>query len=214
MNPPAPTEVSQPARNPADLRLGPKVASRLIVFFVAWAAVVGGFYLWKGTHTSHADLGSRLRDANPKVMQDATIEMAARMKQHDAEAIRWYPTLLAMADSHSTEMRGTAAWIMANDTTRDDFHQVLLRLIKDSAPSVRANAAVSLDKFKDPAGHQTAVEMVTGARASSDDQWEGLRALRVIGTREDLAAIARFENSAEQRLRDAAKEAAQGINDR
>jgi hypothetical protein len=112
------------------------------------------------------------------------------------------------------EQRGIAAWIMAYDTTRDDFHQALLRMTKDLSPSVRANAAVALDKFKDDGGHQCAVEMVSAPGATPDQQWEGLRALRVIGRREDLALTRRLESSADQRLRDAAKEATQGIDDR
>ena len=201
--------------NPADLRLGPKRTATLIVFFLTWGLVVGGFYLWRGFHRSKADLGTRLQDtSDPKTMQDATIELAARMKQHDPEAQRWYPTLLKMSESASAEQRGIAAWIMANDTTHDEFHQALLRLSKDPSPSVRANAAVSLDKFKDLAGHRVAVDMLTAPDASADQQWEALRALRVIGNTADLPAIARLQQSSDKRLRDAAAEAAQGIADR
>jgi hypothetical protein len=207
--------MNSPARHPSDTRLGPKRTATLIVFFAAWIAVVGGFYLWRGTHRSTADLGTRLQDASdPKAMQDATIELAARMKQHDPKAQSWYPTLFKMAESNLAEQRGTAAWIMANDTTRDDFHQVLLRLAKDPSASVRANAAVSLDRFKDPTGRQTVLDMVTSPGASWDAQWEGLRALRVIGQKEDLPIATRFESSSDSRLRDAAREAAQGIQDR
>lgn len=201
--------------NPADLRLGPKRTATVIVFFLTWGLVVGGFYLWRGFHRNKADLGTRLQDiSDPKMMQDATIELAARMKQHDPEAQRWYPTLLKMTESPSPEQRGIAAWIIANDTTRNDFHQALLRLAKDPSPSVWANAAVSLDKFKDPAGHQTAIAMLTAPDASPDQQWEALRALRVIGNTTDLPAISRLQQSPDQRLRDAANEAAQGIADR
>jgi HEAT repeat protein len=206
---------SSPARHPSDPRLGPKATAGMIVFFLGWAVVVGGFYLWRGTHGNKADLGTRLQDtSDPKAMQDATIELAARMKQHDAEAQRWYPTLLKMAESPSTEFRGMAAWIMANDTSRQEFHDSLLKLAKDTAPSVRANAAVSLDKFKDPVGHQTLIDMLQAQNASSDQVWEALRALRVIGTTEDLSHIARFENVSDSRVRDAAKEAAQEIRGR
>jgi HEAT repeat protein len=205
---------SSPARHPSDPRLGPKATAGMIVFFLAWVAVVGGFYLWRGTHGNKADLGTRLQDtSDPKAMQDATIELAARMKQHDAEAQRWYPTLLKMAESPSTEFRGIAAWIMANDTSRQEFHDSLLKLAKDTAPSVRANAAVSLDKFKDPVGHQTILEMLRPG-ASSDELWEALLAIRVIGVKADLPLVAGFEGSSDKRVRDAAKDAIQGIQDR
>ncbi|MGH9523091.1 MAG: HEAT repeat domain-containing protein, partial [Terriglobales bacterium] len=106
------------------------------------------------------------------------------------------------------------AWVMANDPANDDFHQALLGLTKDSAPSVRANAAVSLVRFNDPAGHQTIVDMLDDPHASSDQQWEALRALRVIGTKDDLALAQRFTGSSEERVRDAAGDAAQDIQDR
>jgi len=103
---------------------------------------------------------------------------------------------------------------MANDTTRDDFHQALLRLTKDRSPSVRANASVSLDRFKDPAGRESVLEMLTAPNATPDQQWEALRALRVIGTGQDLPLTTRFAASPEARVRDAAKDATQGIKDR
>ena len=56
--------------------------------------------------------------------------------------------------------------------------------------------------------------MLQAQNASSDQVWEALRALRAIGTTEDLSLIARFENSSDSRVRDAAKEAAQEIRDR
>lgn len=202
-------------RHPADPRLGPKRTATLLIFFAAWIAVVGGFYLWRGFHRSNADLGTRLQDtANAKTVQDASIELAARMKQHDAEAQRWYPTLLKMTESPTPEQRGIAAWIMSNDTSRDDFHEALLRLTKDPSPSVRANAAVTLDKFKDPTGRQTILAMLNSGADSSDATWEALRALRVIGTPADLALVARFKDSPDARIREAAKDAAQGIADR
>ena len=191
------------ARHPSDQRLGPRKTASLIVFFLAWIAVVGGFYLWRGTHRNTRDLGARLQDtSDPKAMQDATIELAARMKQHDPEAQRWYPTLLQMSGSASPDQRGIAAWIMANDTTHGEFHQVLLRLASDPAPSVRANAAVSLDRFKDPAGRQTVLDMLRSPHATSDEVWEALRAMRVIGTSEDAALVGRFEAFPESRIRD------------
>jgi HEAT repeat protein len=208
--------MNAPARDPSDQRLGPKRTATILLFFVTWFVVVGGFYLWRGVHRSTADLGTRLQDtANAKTVQDASIELAARMKQHDPEAQRWYPTLLKMTASDSPDQRGIAAWIMANDTTRDDFHQALLRLTKDPSPSVRANAAVSLDEFKDPAGRLTVIQMVR-VGAPEEEKFEGLRALKHVGKPEDLPLTTSVltDRFSSDRLRDAAKEAAQGIKDR
>ena len=204
-----------PPRNPNDLRLGPQRTAKMLVFVFTWIAVVGGFYAWRALHANHADLGTRLQDAsNLKTQQDASVEMAARMKSHDPAVKRWYPALLAMARSHSVNSRAISAWVMANDPSNEDFHQALLGLTSDSAPSVRANAAVSLVNFKDSAGRQTILTMLNDPHASSDQQWEALRALRVIGTPADLPLAKQFESSKEGRIRDAAGDAAQDIQER
>jgi HEAT repeat protein len=202
-------------RNPNDLRLGPQRTAKMLVFLVSWMAVVGGFFAWRALHPDNADLATRMQDvSDPKRQQDATLELATRMKQHDPEAKRWYPTLLNMANGQTVELRAIAAWVMANDPANEDFHRTLLKLTTDTAPSVRANAAVSLTKFDDPAGHQTIVDMLQDPHASSDQQWEALRALRVIGTPADLPLALRFQNTGESRIREAAGDAAQDIKDR
>lgn len=210
----AQTETPQ-TRDPKDMRIGPHRTATMLVFVISWIAVVAGFYGWRMLHASRADLGTRMQDvSDPKTQQDATIELAARMKQHDPEAKRWYPTLLTMAHGQSNELRAISAWVMANDPKNEDFHQVLLKMSSDSAPAVRANAAVSLTKFDDPAGLQTVRAMLDDPHASSDQQWEGLRALRVIGTKDDLPLAQRFTGSGEDRIRDAATDAVQDITDR
>ena len=203
------------AHDPKDLRLGPHRTATMIVFVLSWIAVVAGFYGWRMLHADKADLGTRMQDtSDAKRQQDATIELATRMKQHDPEAKRWYPTLLSMARGQSTELRAISAWVMANDPADEDFHSELLQLTNDPAPSVRANAAVSLTKFNDPAGLQTVRDMLNDPHASSDQQWEALRALRVIGTPQDLPLAQRFTGSSEDRIRDAAKDTVQDIHER
>jgi hypothetical protein len=209
-------QVEKPAsRNPQDLRMGPHRTATMLVFVISWIAVVGGFYGWRMLHASKADLGTRIQDmSDPKAQQDATIELATRMKQHDPEAKRWYPTLLTMARAQSKELRGISAWVMANDPKNEEFHQELQKLTSDAAPSVRANAGVSLIKFNDPSGRQTIVDMLQDPRASSDQLWEALRALRVIGQKDDLPLAQRFTGWGEDRIRDAANDAVQDIQER
>lgn len=218
MSLPPPTEVpqtTQQSRSGNDPRLGPQRTAKMLVFLLTWVAVVGGFFGWRTLHRDTADLGTRMQDiSNPKRQQDATIELATRMRQHDPEAKRWYPTLLSMANGKSTELRAIAAWVMANDPTNEDLHQTLRKLTTDAAPSVRANAAVSLTKFNDPGGHETIVDMLQDPRASSDQLWEALRALRVIGSPADLALARKFQQSGEARIRDAASDAVQDIQER
>lgn len=211
----SPQTATPQTRDPKDMRMGPHRTATMLVFVLSWIAVVAGFYGWRMLHANKADLGTRMQDASdPKTQQDATIELATRMKQHDPETKRWYPTLLTMARGQSVELRAISAWVMANDPKNEDFHQQLLKLTSDSSPSVRANAAVSLTKFDDPVGLQTIRAMLSDPHASSDQQWEGLRALRVIGTKDDLLVAQRFIGSGEDRIRDAAQDAVQDINER
>ncbi|MGH9524362.1 MAG: hypothetical protein ACRD3E_17700, partial [Terriglobales bacterium] len=103
---------SPPARDPKDLRMGPHRTATMLVFVISWIAVVGGFYGWRMLHASKADLGTRMQDlSDPKTQQDATIELATRMKQHDPEVKRWYPTLLTMTHVAKPELRAISAWV-------------------------------------------------------------------------------------------------------
>ena len=43
---------------------------------------------------------------------------------------------------------------MGFDNKSEEFHQTLLKLVKDSQPIVRRNAALALVRFNDPAGRQ------------------------------------------------------------
>lgn len=208
-------QAAPPPRNPKDLRMGPQATAKMLVFLLSWIAVVGGFFAWRALHPDNADLGTRMQDvSDAKRQQDATVEIATRMRQHDPDMKRWYPTLLSMAGGSSTELRAIAAWVMANDPANEDFHRALLNLTKDQSPSVRANAAVSLTKFNDPAGHQTIIDMLEDPRASSDQQWEALRALRVIGTPADLPLAMKFESSSESRIKGLAADTVQDIHER
>ena len=68
--------------------------------------------------------------------------------------------MVELVSSSSIELRQTAAWIMGQDHTYEPFHAALLRLLTDTAPMVRRNAALSLTNFGDAAGRTELVAML------------------------------------------------------
>jgi biotin carboxyl carrier protein len=75
-------------------------------------------------------------------------------------AKRWYPQVLALAASPESELRLTAAWVMGQDNTFAEFHPALVKLLTDPNPMVARNAALSLVRFGDAAGHNVIVQML------------------------------------------------------
>lgn len=85
-------------------------------------------------------------------MQTALSQIEERMEKNDASIKRWYPRIVELAYSPVPELRKTVAWVMGNDNKAVEFHQTLLRLLEDSEPVVRRNAAVQLIRFNDGSG--------------------------------------------------------------
>jgi multidrug efflux pump subunit AcrA (membrane-fusion protein) len=65
-----------------------------------------------------------------------------------------------LSNSTETEYRLTTAWLMGFDNQSDQFHAALLRLIQDSEPIVRRNAALALVRFNDSKGHDELVAVL------------------------------------------------------
>jgi hypothetical protein len=75
------------------------------------------------------------------------------MERGDAASKNWYPQLIALSGSPETEFRLTVAWLMGFDNSAPQFHDALLKLLKDNEPIVRRNAALALVRFNDASGH-------------------------------------------------------------
>jgi hypothetical protein len=73
----------------------------------------------------------------------------------------WYPEVLKYSAQGSDELRVTAAWVMGQDNQSSDFHAALIKQLADANPMVRRNAALSLVRFADPAGHDIIVGMLS-----------------------------------------------------
>jgi hypothetical protein len=142
--------------------------SRILFFVVAWAIVLMPFLFWRGTwfgrELSDRELEQYLHDTEkPRHIQHALVQIGERMARHDAAVVRWYPELIKLAVSPVEEVRNTDAWIMGQDTSRSEFHQALLGMLRDSSLMVRSNAALALVRFGDASGRPQMVETLEPA---------------------------------------------------
>ena len=65
------------------------------------------------------------------------------------------------------EVRNTDAWVMGQDTSVAGFHETLLKMLADSSPMVRGNAALSLVRFGDASGRPQIVALLQPAQISA-----------------------------------------------
>src|ERR1700687_827971 len=73
----------------------------------------------------------------------------------------WYPVVIKFSGQGSAELRVTAAWVMGQDNQSSEFHAALVKQLADANPMVQRNAALSLVRFGDPAGHALIAGMLT-----------------------------------------------------
>ncbi len=144
------------------------VRSRVLFFVVAWAIVLMPFLFWRSTWfgrpLTDRELDQYIHDTQkPRHIQHALVQLGERLARHDASIARWYPDVIRLASSPVEEIRNTDAWIMGQDTSRPEFHQALLALLKDPSLMVRSNAALSLVRFGDPSGRPQLIETLQPA---------------------------------------------------
>lgn len=119
----------------------------VVVPFLTW------YLTWFGRPLSDDDIGKYLSEQkNVRHVQQALTQVEERIEKGDAGVHRWYPQIVALAESPVVEIRKTAAWVMGQDNKAEEFHTGLLKLIGDSHPAVRRNAAVQLVRFGDASG--------------------------------------------------------------
>ncbi|HEY3582217.1 MAG TPA: HEAT repeat domain-containing protein [Pyrinomonadaceae bacterium] len=127
----------------------------LAATFLAW------YFTWFGRELSDADVSKYLADtSNPRHVQHALLQIQQRIERGDATSKTWYPQLIALSGSPETEFRLTLAWLMGFDNGSTQFHEALLKLLKDSEPIVRRNAALALVRFNDPSGREELVAIL------------------------------------------------------
>ncbi len=119
--------------------------------FLFWQAT------WFGRPLNDAQLEKSLADReHPREIQHALSQLADRILARDAftrdSARQFYPQVIHIAQTGQDELRLTAAWLMGQDNSVAAFRQELLRLLQDSNPMVRRNAALALVRFGDASG--------------------------------------------------------------
>ena len=121
----------------------------LAATFLAW------YFSWFGRELSNDDISKYLADEkNPRHVQHALLQIQQRMERGDPSAKSWYPQLVVLSGSPETEFRLTVAWLMGFDHQSPEFHQALLKLLRDQEPIVRRNAALALVRFGDGSGRE------------------------------------------------------------
>ena len=151
------------AESPAAPRKSGVAQKWLIAILVlTFAFVLMPFLLWYMTTFTRpltdADMTASFQDtAHPRRAQHALSQIADRILSPNpairASAKPWYPEVIKFSEQGSDELRVTSAWVMGQDNQAPEFHAALLKQLADSNPMVRRNAALSLVRFADPAGH-------------------------------------------------------------
>ena len=143
--------------------------TRLFVFLTSWLIVLMPFLFWWSTwfgrKLSDAQIGEYLNDEkHPRHIQHALVQLGERMSRHDSGVARWYPDLVRLASHSVEEVRNTDAWVMGQDASAPEFHETLLKMLKDASETVRGNAALSLVRFGDASGRPEIVALLRPAR--------------------------------------------------
>lgn len=127
----------------------------VVATFLAW------YFTWFGRELSDADISKYLSDEkNPRHVQHALVQIQQRMERGDTTSKNWYPQLITLSNSEEPEFRLTVAWLMGFDNQAPQFHESLLKLLKDQEPLVRRNAALALVRFNDPNGREELVAIL------------------------------------------------------
>jgi HEAT repeat len=157
---------------------------KVLFFATGWLIVPMPFLFWWNTwfgrHLSDQQLSEYLHDdKKPRHIQQALVQMSERMGGNhragldkigleddpgpDGAVTRLYPELIRLANCPVEEVRNTDAWVMGQDTTGAGFHETLLKMLTDSSPMVRGNAALSLVRFGDATGRPQIVALLQPA---------------------------------------------------
>jgi biotin carboxyl carrier protein len=142
--------------------------NRLLFFVTAWLIVLMPFLFWWSTwfgrRLSDTQITEYLNDdKHPRHIQHALVQLGERMSRRDPRVTRWYPELPRLASHPVEEVRNTDAWVMGQDTSTAAFHETLLKMLPDSSPMVRGNAALSLVRFGDATGRPHIVALLQPA---------------------------------------------------
>jgi hypothetical protein len=169
LSPPGPDAVLEPKPKRSMSR-----TQKILFFTTGWLIVLMPFLFWWNTwfgrRLSDQQLNEYLHDTKkPRHIQQALVQVGERINRHDGAAAKWYPELVGLAANPVEEIRNTDAWVMGQDTSRTDFHEALLKMLNDSSPVVRGNAALSLVRFGDSTGRPQIAALLEPAHITAPD---------------------------------------------
>jgi HEAT repeat protein len=163
----------------------------LAILFVG-ATFLAWYFSWFGRELSDADITTYLADEHkPRHVQHALSLIQKRIERGDKSARNWYPQLIKLGGSPETEFRLTVAWLMGFDNKAPEFHEALLKLLKDEEPIVRRNAALALVRFNDHSGREELVAVLKPfpIRATADGVVISLKEGSTVARRTLIARI-------------------------
>jgi hypothetical protein len=135
------------------------------------------YLTWFGRGLTDDELTRYLSDSNPRHAQHALSQLAERVEKGDAAAARWSPQVVKLSQSSTPDLRMTAAWVMGLEHNSEEFRAALARLLEDTEPIVRRNAALALVRFGDPRCRAELREMLRPFMIKSPGQGTAYTAL-------------------------------------
>jgi biotin carboxyl carrier protein len=175
MAPPSNSEIqSVPGNEAVPPKPRPRMSTRnrLLFFATGWLIVLMPFLFWWNTwfgrQLSDKQIAEYLQDEkHPRHIQHALVQLGERMSHSDVTVKQWYPDAVRLANHPVEEVRNTDAWVMGQDTSGTGFHEALLKMLSDSALTVRGNAALSLVRFGDASGRPQIIELLQPAEVDA-----------------------------------------------
>lgn len=135
-----------PRGTPQRLKLiiGAAVMLLIVLPLAFWGLV------WFGLPMDGDEIAQALGEpVRPTLAQRTLLEMGEKVSRGHRYLRRWYPRIAALSEHPSEELRRTAAWFMGQDPSSSAFQHRLAEMLKDPAPLVRRQAALSLAAFRD-----------------------------------------------------------------
>ena len=165
----------------------------LAILFVA-ATFLAWYFSWFGRELTDADISKYLSDEQkPRHVQHALLQVQQRIERGDPNAKNWYPQLVTLSGNPETEYRLTVAWLMGFDNKSPEFHDALLKLLKDQEPIVRRNAALALVRFNDHSGREELLAMLQPYHVKAPGDGVVVSSLHEGGTIARRALLARVQ---------------------
>src|SRR5580700_7628214 len=168
--PNATPQVAPDASKPPKPRMSTR--NRLLFFVTGGLIVLMPFLFWWNTwfgrQLSDILLAEYLPDQkHPRHIQHAMVLIGEHITRHDRSVTQWYPQVVRLASDPVEEVRNTDAWVMGQDASDAGFHEALLKMLSDSSPMVRGNAALSLVRFGDATGRKQIVALLQWAHVTA-----------------------------------------------